>query len=980
MPRGERPLGPGADVLLRFAGELRRLREQAGSPTYRELATRAHYSPAALSEAAGGRKLPTLAVTLAYVSSCGGDTAGWLARWQETAAELADDGAGNGDEPRADAGEAPYVGLAAFQAADAARFFGRDGFVDELVARVRESRFLGVFGPSGYGKSSVLRAGLVARLEPGPVVVLTPGAHPLEECAVRIASVLGESAAALRAEFAADPENLHLRVRQAMDGEDADLVLVVDQFEEVFTLCADDDERTWLIDALVSAARADTSRTRVVLGVRADFYGHCARHPSLVAALQDAQLLVGPLDEDGLREVIVKPAEQAGLRVETALVARLVSVGAKQPGALPLLSHVLLETWRRRRGTTLTLGGYESAGGLRHALTRTAENVYAGLDPAGQAVVKQLFLRLCALGDGTDDAKRRVSREELADLPGAAELLERLAAVRLVTLDRDNVELAHEALIRHWPRLREWLTEDRDGLRTHRQLTDAAHAWKSLHRDAGALYRGARLARAQEWADGLHGVAAAVLSPLEREFLHASRSALVAERTAERLRTRRQRRLVAVLVALLVLATITTVSAVLAQHDATEQRNAAAAQRVITQATLLVRSDPVLAEQLALAAYRLAPTAENKDSLMRIVAATGERQVDQVGFARDGPIWGVHIGETTVSVADVTAQDPRRQGYPLTTPTGATPTGATSTGKAEGPSVDAMAFASDGRTLAMVTQGRRIQAWDLTALPDHTPLASFVAPRSMCQPTCSQLALHPDGRLVAVASSKGGAWLLRVGSGATVLGHVPLTGVGLRGIAFSPDGRMLATAEESGRVVLWDVSDPAAPALLGVIRTGSVTYALNGSWIAFSLGSRLIATAGPENTVVLYDISDPRRPRFSRRLDGHDESVSSVSFSPDGSMLATASADQTTVVWDLRQPQPPREVGRLSADLEVPHRASFAPDGHTVATVGKGQGLLLWETDFHRLTTRICSASGPMDRGRWNRYFPDIDYRDPCPS
>lgn len=971
MPRGERPLGPGADVLLRFAGDLRRLRERAGSPTYRELATRAHYSAAALSEAAGGRKLPTLAVTLAYVTACGGDTAGWLARWRDTAAELADD---RPAEAPADSGEAPYVGLAAFQPTDAGRFFGRDALVDELVSRVRASRFLGVFGPSGFGKSSVLRAGLVARLEPGPVIVLTPGTHPMEECAVRLAAVLGESAATLRTEFKADPANLHLRVRQAMTahGPDHDLVLVVDQFEEVFTLCTDDRERKWLIDALVTAARADTSRTRVVLGVRADFYGHCARHPSLVAALRDSQVLVGPLDEDGMRDVIVKPAEQAGLRVETALVAKLVAIAAKEPGALPLLSHVLLETWRRRRGTTLTLGGYESAGGLRHALTRTAENVYAGLDPAGQVVAKQLFLRLCALGDGTDDAKRRVRRDELADLPGASELLERLAAVRLVTLDRDNVELAHEALIRHWPRLHEWLTEDRDGLRTHRQLTDAAHAWKSLHRDAGALYRGARLARAQEWADSLQGGAEAVLSPLEREFLHASRTAIVAEQTAERLRTRRQRRLVAVLVVLLVLASVTTVSAVLAQHDATEQRTAAAAQRVITQATLLVRSDPALAEQLGLAAYRLAPTAENKDSLMRIVAATTERHVDQVGFERDGRMWGVRVGETTVTVADVTDPDTADEGRPLTKPQNTS----------EGPRVDATAFAPDGRTLAMVTFDNRVYAWDLTALPDRKPLTSFVAPAGACQPTCSQLAIHPNGRILAMASSQGGAWLWRIGPHAGPLGHVPTTGVGLRGIAFSPDGRLLATAEEGGRVVLWDIVDPAEPAPLGVLRTGSVTYALNGAWIAFSTGSRLLATAGADNTAVLYDVSDPRRPRHVSTMAGHEESVSSVSFSPDGSMLATASADQTTALWDLRQPQAPRLSGRLRADLEVPHRATFAPDGHTVATTAqpKEQRLLLWETDFRRLTTRVCDTFGDMGRDRWNRYFPGIEYQDPCPA
>lgn len=976
MPRGERPLGPGVDVLLRFAGDLRRLRERAGSPTYRELATRAHYSPAALSEAAGGRKLPTLAVTLAYVSACGGDTAGWLARWRQTAAELADEQA----EPAApdgvaDTAEPPYAGLAAFQPADAARFFGRDRLVDELVARVRTTRFLGVFGPSGYGKSSVLRAGLVARLEPDPVAVLTPGAHPIEEFAVRLAAQLGESAAVLRAEFAADPANLHLRIRQEMadSGDDDDeLVLVVDQFEEVFTLCADPAERTWLIDALVIAARAETSRTRVVIGVRADFYGHCAGHPELVAALRDSQVLVGSLDEEELRDVITKPAEQAGLRVETALVAKLIAVTANEPGALPLLSHVLLETWRRRRGTTLTLGGYESAGGLRHALTRTAENVVAGLDPAGQAVAKQLFLRLCALGDGTADAKRRVSRDELADLPGAPELLERLAAVRLVTLDRDNVELAHEALIRHWPRLHEWLTEDRDGLRTHRQLTDAAQVWKSLHRDTGALYRGTRLSRAQDWASG----AETALSPLEREFLHASRSALVAEQRTERLRTRRQRRLVAVLVVLLVLASITTVSAVLAQHDASEQRNAAAAQRVITQATLLTRTDAALAEQLGLAAYRLAPTPENKDSLMRIVASTGVRQVDQVGFEADGRIWGVRVGDAVISVDDITESDrgTAGDGEPLTPPR---------TDDDGNRTVDATAFSPDGRTLAMVTFDRRVQAWDLTAMPDHTPIASFKAPNDLCQPGCSQLAIDKTGRTLALASSKGGASLWRIGGGPAVqLGHVPLTGVSLRGVAFSPDGDLLATAEEGGRIMLWNVADPAHPAVLGHVQTGSVTYALNGSWISFSPGGRLIATAGQHNDAVLYDVSDPRRPRFVRSLGRHDESVSSVAFSPDGSKLATASADQTTELWDLRRPNAPRLMEQLSADLDVPHRATFAPDGHTVATTAaaKGQRLLLWETDFRRLTADICSRQVPMTRDRWNQYFPGVDFQEPCPA
>ncbi|MPZ83743.1 MAG: hypothetical protein GEV28_26460 [Actinophytocola sp.] len=969
MPRGERPLGPGDDALVRFAGDLRRVRDRAGSPTYRELAARAHYSAAALSEAAGGRKLPSLAVTVAYVAACGGDAAEWEARWREAAAELADEPA------EEDSGESPYVGLAAFQPADADRFFGRGRLVDELVSRVRESRFLGVFGPSGYGKSSVIRAGLVARLGSAPVVVLTPGAHPLEECAVRIGALIGESAATLRAEFAADPANLHLRVSQAMVDRD-DLVLVIDQFEEVFTLCRDEDERAWLIRALVTAASADHSRTRVVLGVRADFYGHCARHPELVAALRDNQVLVGPMDEAELRDVVVKPAERVGLRVETALVTRIIANTASQPGALPLLSHVLLETWRRRRGTTLTLAGYEAAGGLQHALAHTAEDTVAALEPRQQTVAKQVFLRLCALGDGTEDAKRRVRREELADLPGAADVLDRLARARLVTLDRDNVELAHEALIRHWPRLREWLAEDREGLRTHRQLTEAAQAWESLLRDPGALYRGARLARAQDWSAG----GGFSLSPLEREFLYASRSAQEAEHAAERLRTRRYRRLVALLMVLLVIATATTVYAVQAQHAAGEQRNASIAQSVITQATVLSRTDPALAAQLALSAYRLAPTPDNGDNLMRIVAATTERQAAFVGFEPDGRLWGLRIGDTALTIKDITEEESELDGPapPAGQPLAAV---ATTTGSdtVQRASVDAMAFSADARTVAVVTDLRHIQAWDVDALPSTVPLASFVAPPGACAPSCPGLAVHPGGRIIAASSTRQVTlWQLGTSDGATQLGKIDKTGGGFRAVEFSPDGTLLATAQNDGYIVLWDVRVPRAPVRLGAVATGKATYSVYGSWVAFSPDSRLIVTPGRENRTTVFDISDPHRPQALVTLGGHDRPVSAVALSPDGELLATASADHTTGLWDLTNPRAPRRIGTLRADLGIPHRVWFGPDGHTVATGGGGE-LLLWETDIARLTRTICANYRAIPRDRWDRYFPGIDYRDPCP-
>ncbi|MER7578323.1 XRE family transcriptional regulator, partial [Streptomyces sp. NPDC126514] len=355
-------------------------------------------------------------------------------------------------------------------------------------------------------------------------VVLTPGPQPVEELAVRIAAFTGKPASALVAEFGAYPENLHLRVRQAMVGRHGDLLLVVDQFEEVFTLCPDADRRTAFVDALLTAP------CRVVVGVRADFYGHCAQHPALVAAITNGQLLLGPMGPEELRQVIMRPAVKASCTVETALVSRLIADATRHPGEMTLVSHALLETWRRRRGVVLTLAAYEEAGGIEHSIARSAEHVYDRMPPERQRVAKQVFLRLIAVGEGTEDTKRRVDRDEV-DHP---EVLAALAEARLVVLDRDTVELAHEALIRNWPRLRGWIAEDRAGLRAQRMLTDAARTWESLDRDPSALYRGTRLALAREWADD---EVRSRLTPGERRFLEACIAADDAVRAVEHRRT-----------------------------------------------------------------------------------------------------------------------------------------------------------------------------------------------------------------------------------------------------------------------------------------------------------------------------------------------------------------------------------------------------------------------------------------------------------
>ncbi|MGH8885705.1 MAG: hypothetical protein ACRDYX_11125 [Egibacteraceae bacterium] len=457
----------------------------------------------------------------------------------------------------------PYKGLAPFQAKDAAWFFGREQLVAELVVRLSEKPFLAVVGPSGSGKSSVLRAGLLPAVWSGALagadawvtMVLTPGSHPLEELAAKIGAECGVAAGALLADWQTDPSRVRLGIRQVLAKAPAGarLLLLVDQFEETFTLCHDDAERREFVHAVAGLASEADGQTSVVLGVRADFYARCAEYPELVAAVQDHQVLVGPMTATELREAIEGPAKQAGLVLEPGLVETMLADLGEEPGSLPLLSHALFATWQDRQDHTLTLAGYRDAGGVRQAIGQTAEAVYGKLDPAQQMIAQDVFLRLTALGEGTEDTRRRARRNELLadqDAEGVDLLLDRLAEARLATLGEDTIEVAHEALIREWPTLRRWLTEDREGLRVHRRLTEATIEWDQNGREEGFLYRGARLAAAREWAAG-HETR---LNDFERQFLAASSDRERDELAAARRRNLRLRVLSAVLVVLSVVA------------------------------------------------------------------------------------------------------------------------------------------------------------------------------------------------------------------------------------------------------------------------------------------------------------------------------------------------------------------------------------------------------------------------------------------
>ena len=442
----------------------------------------------------------------------------------------------------------PYKGLATFDADDAAYFFGRERLVAELVARLVGAPLLAVVGASGSGKSSVVRAGLLPALAGG----VLPGSHNWTQALIRPGEQpLRELRRATR------------RLDRTRRG-----ILAVDQFEELFTACRDEEERADFVDALVRAAGGTTV---VVIAVRADFYGRCAAYPELSRMLGANNVLVGPMTRDELQRAIERPAERVKLSLEPELVDTLLGDVEDQPGALPLLSTALLELWRSRDGGQLRLAAYARGGGVQGAVARLAEDAYLVLDPAGQAAARTLLLRLSDEDPSGAIVRRRVA---LADLdPELGEVAGRLADRRLLTISDGAVEVAHEALLREWPRLRGWLDEDVHGRRLHRQLRDAARAWETDDRDPGGLYRGGRLAAALDWAAGHDSE----LDVSERAFLDVSRRA--SGRAQRRLRL-----MLAGVASLLVVAVVAGVLALEQRGNALEEANVAAAQRLGAQA------------------------------------------------------------------------------------------------------------------------------------------------------------------------------------------------------------------------------------------------------------------------------------------------------------------------------------------------------------------------------------------------------------
>jgi WD40 repeat protein/DNA-binding SARP family transcriptional activator len=828
----------------------------------------------------------------------------------------------------------PYKGLARFDTVDAEFFFGREQVVAEAIGHLVGGRFLALVGPSGSGKSSLLRAGLLHALGSGALPgsdrwaysVIRPGNHPLD--------ALGDA--------------LSERREHSM--------LAVDQFEEVFTAGSDVGERTAFLDAITEAAAEPEGPTTIVIAMRADFYGRCAEHRALASQLASHQILVGPMDADELRRAIELPAQRADLAVEEQLTEALVSDTVGQPGGLPLLSTALLELWTHRRDRTLRLDDYLRAGGVEGAVARLAEETFDRLDADGQAAAKRILLRLAAPGEGAEVVRRRAPLSEF-DLDRDADASRAMAVftdARLVTVAEGTAEVAHEALLREWPRLGTWLEDDAEGRKLHRHVTESSHTWDEGGRDPADLYRGARSTAAWEWAEP-HEVE---LNNLEREFLRASRAVSEGEAVRARRTNRRLRGLLAG-VAVLLVASLVIGDLALTQRDrATGSLTLADAGRLASRSRL--EADPQLALLMAREAVNINDSAETRSALFaalertpaitdRMYAPGGPSPVGDetqwIAMASNGSTLAIGDAGTTVEFFDAAQQ----------VPIGAVDVGA---------GTERAAFSPDGKTLAVVTSAGDLVPIDVAARNVRDPVPA--------EASVDAIVFKPDGSELLTAEHGADLREFLVPRDAVTLAptgrKAPTPGkdravfpdisapLSMFAMAFAPDGSGLVTTRKYGPTLLWD------PSLTTFRR-----YGIGGEAVAISPDGDVAALIenndGASRGTGSVSFLNLRSGEVRTGSGGHRgpyktqyEAVG-VTFTPDGRSVVTVGNDSLLLVWDVTT----RSVRTTLAETGgMPLRGPvLSPDGATAYTTDRTRDVIVWDlSGSHRLDRPFTAGTG----------------------
>lgn len=903
--------------------------------------------------------------------------------------------------------EFPYRGLQAFGEHDAAVFFGREAAATEILQRLSAAvggpGLLIVSGASGAGKSSLLQAGVVPRRAgagladaadgaPWPCLMLTPGSAPLDELAARIAPLTGASAATLRGVYGDVPERFALSAREAAgrgrSGRRRRLLLIVDQFEQLFTRCSDEGERQAFIAALHAAATIRSGPELVppilvLLAVRADFEARCAEYLELRASVQDRYLLTA-MTETELRLAITEPARRAGSGVDDALVEELIRQAGRVAAprtrrrghsdgtqALPLLSYVLDQAWRNRTGDTLGLADYARVDGMG-SIAASAEEAYGGLSEAHRAAVRQIFMRMTTTNADGTVSSARVTRAELAiGLPDGDvnAVLEAFAdeKVRLLTLGADSVEISHEVLLTAWDRLARWLDGDLDNRVRYSRLVDDARTWDESLRAPSYLYQAGRIAEvdasARRW-DSLPGR----YPPLDETtaaFVGASRKAM-------RVRRRWIQGGIAAFSALVLGAGFAVGTAVFYRGNANQKGAIALSEELALGSTAFGISEPVFAGQLAVAAWHASPTIEAQSAMTALL--TGQQQqgilpsgtgpfqeTGGVAFSPGGRVmatWGneLKLWDVTTRTLLATGTDSRYASdavfsgngrllatvgngdaqlrSPVTGTVIGRPFPPTAGTSGNGAVVTAVAFSPDGKVLASADSAGYIRLWNTaTGAPVGRPLP--VDPHDEAGVTA--VAFSPDGRVLV--SAGGGVQFWDAVTGIQVAAAKPDHDGRVTELAFSPDGAMMATASSSGYVRLWNT---ATRRMVGKPLLGG-SRSFSNPAVAFNPDGRSLVTIGGNGNAQLWNVAARSARPIPVPAAIPARGPGSVAFSPDGTLLAIATSRGAvrlvrTATWrPLGAPLRPVRAGTPA------YGVAFSPDGHMLAVAGSDGYVQLWD-------------------------------------
>jgi WD40 repeat protein/transcriptional regulator with XRE-family HTH domain len=914
------PNQPFASNSFSSFGELLKYLRRRERLTQLELSISVGYSEAQISRLEQNQRLPDLAALKAlFVPAL------HLENEPELTKRLLELAQSARQEDAPTPGIAPYKGLLCFDESDADLFYGRESITKRLADRVTylarhaSRRFLAVVGASGSGKSSLVRAGLAVALKRSgwEVHLFTPTSDPMRALEVNLTAT-------------------------KITGSERVLILV-DQFEETFTLCHDEPQRFAFIEKLLNLAQDPAGKTVVVIALRADFYSHCSQYAVLREAAAAEQEYIGQMTTEELRRAIEEPAKRGGWEFEAGLVDVLLNdIGARgatepEPGGLPLLSHALLATWERRRGRMFTMDGYRASGGVRGAIAETAESIFTDqLNAKQQELAREVFLRLTELGEGTEDTRRRAALTELVRQADEATqvrgVLNTLAEARLITLNGDSAEVAHEALIREWQRLHEWLTEDREGLRLYRHITESASEWESRGRDAGELYRGGRLAQAREWASANEER----LNETERNFLAASagqeqldaleretqrqRELEVAQELAEtKSRTALQLRRRAVILSVAFMVAIALAAIALFFDTKANQFALQAGSSLATaQAESGIRATAQANAEASFARAEAQRLAAEANTLLQ---QQGNSELTALLSIRSMNIHYSPQGDAALTGAATLD-------YPLQIFTGHTD------------GLYAVAYSPDGKTVLTGSIDTTARLWDAET---GAELRRFIGHKAAVE----AVAFSPDGRYVATGGLDATARLWDVQTGKE-LRTLTDAASDVFGVKFSPDSKTLLTGHGDGVARLWDV------------QTGELIRKFSGHidqiWtVGFAPNGKTIFTGSIDKTARLWETATGSE----LRIFNHKDSIASGAFSPDGKTLLTTTFGGVAYLWDV---QSGNQLHALTGHVGAIWASAYAPNGKYIATGGDDGTTRLWDpqtgVELRRYTGHIALVTG----------------------